>query len=84
MVDIEHSEAKKGWVLQITCNDRLGLLSAIATVLARNEVNLETAKIATLDERAEDIFLINGKILETQEGTIELEKELLAAIENAK
>ena len=47
-------------------------------------MNLETAKIATLDERAEDIFLINGKILETQEGTIELEKELLAAIENAK
>ncbi len=84
LVDIERDESQQKWVLQIICNDRLGLLFAIAVVLAKYSVNLETAKISTLDERAEDVFLITGDILKDTDGIVALENDLLDAINDAK
>src|SRR5207245_2339061 len=46
--------------LSITAGDRPGLLYAIALVLSRYGVSLHTAKIATLGERAEDVFVVSG------------------------
>lgn len=84
LVEIERDESQKSWVLQVTCTDRLGLLFAIAVVLARHGINLATAKISTLDERAEDVFLIDGAILEDQAQVVAIEGELIDAIGNAK
>ncbi len=83
IVDIERDESQKSWVLQITCNDRIGLLFAIAVVLARHNINLQTAKITTLDERVEDVFLIEGRALAEEELVIKIESELLDAVLNA-
>ncbi|MDR1849800.1 MAG: [protein-PII] uridylyltransferase, partial [Zoogloeaceae bacterium] len=47
-------------VLSIIAADRPGLLYHIADTLARNQIALHTARIATLGERAEDVFLISG------------------------
>jgi [protein-PII] uridylyltransferase len=44
----------------VSANDRTGLLYAIASVLARYRINLHTAKVMTLGERVEDVFLIDG------------------------
>ena len=70
-------------MLQVTCSDRLGLLFAIAVVLARHGINLATAKISTMDERVEDVFLIDGAVLENPEGVVQVENELLDAVSNA-
>lgn len=83
-VSIERDESNHGWILQIAGNDRLGLLFAIAVVLSRNGVSLATAKIATLGERVEDVFLINGRVLENEEALIRIENELIDALNNAK
>ena len=84
IVNFEEDEAHKNWVLQITGNDRLGLLFAIAWVLAKNGIAIETAKISTLDERAEDVFLVASPALKDDEFLVTVESELIDAVNNAK
>jgi [protein-PII] uridylyltransferase len=68
------------WVLAIAANDRNGLLYSIANVLARYRINLHTAKIMTLGERVEDVFLIDGQALSNQRVQVQLETDLLDAV----
>ena len=64
-------------VLSIVAGDRPGLLSSIAQIFLRHNVQLYTAKINTLGERAEDIFLIKGEKLTDTKAVLRLETELL-------
>ena len=82
MIDIEPDDAGKGALLQMTCTDRIGLLYTLARVLASYGVNLVSAKITTLDERVEDVFLIEGEALKNPETVLFIETELLRVIEN--
>ena len=84
IVNFEEDDAHKNWVLQITGNDRLGLLFAIAWVLAKNHIAIETAKISTMDERAEDVFLVSSPDLKDDEFLVAVESELIDAVNNAK
>jgi [protein-PII] uridylyltransferase len=47
----------------VAANDRTGLLYSIANVLTKYRINLHTAKVMTLGERVEDVFLIDGPAL---------------------
>jgi [protein-PII] uridylyltransferase len=49
-------------------------------VLARHRINLQLAKISTLGERVEDTFLIDGSELQHNRKQIQIESELLDAI----
>lgn len=70
-------------ILEITANDRPGLLSAVAQVLEQRDVNICHAIITTLGEKANDIFAItsqNGKAI-TDEATLnELHDKLIESI----
>ena len=77
-------ESGRAWILSIVCTDRLGLLYSISEVLARYGVNLQTAKIATLGERAEDVFLIDGPALASDEQLLALEADLVEAVSPPK
>jgi len=79
-VDLRPDERGQYWLLSIAANDRNGLLYAIASVLARYRINLHTAKIMTLGERVEDVFLIDGQALNNQRVQVQLETELLDAL----
>ncbi|WP_283149303.1 [protein-PII] uridylyltransferase [Silvimonas soli] len=68
-------------VLSITAGDRTGLLSTIARILASNRIEIQSAKIMTLGERAEDNFLISGPILDDERAVRHLEGDLLAALQ---
>lgn len=83
IVEIDRDESQRSWVLHVTCNDRIGLLFAIAVVLARHGINLATAKISTLDERVEDVFLIDGAALQDPDMVVQIEAELIDAVLNA-
>ena len=65
------------FVLMLTAADRPGLLYTVATTIAEHGANLHTAKITTLGERAEDVFLISGGDLRQSTRRIELETELM-------
>ena len=53
----------------------------IASVLAHHGLHLQLAKISTLGERVEDSFLISGAKLQQNKAQIEIETELLAALQ---
>jgi [protein-PII] uridylyltransferase len=79
-VTLAAGERGRQYLLSITTTDRIGLLYAITRVLATHDVNVHTAKINTLGERVEDVFLIDGAMLEDQRGQAQLERDLLEAI----
>ena len=68
--------------LEITANDRPGLLASLAHTFLSLEIELHNAKINTLGNRAEDTFLISakkGQKLDAQRVTA-LQKALAAEI----
>jgi [protein-PII] uridylyltransferase len=67
-------------LLSISASDRAGLLYAIARVLAKNQINLQLAKISTLGERVEDTFLVDGPVLQHAKAQLRIESELLDAV----
>jgi [protein-PII] uridylyltransferase len=79
-VTLRPDERAQRWILGVSTSDRSGLLFSIARVLARHHINLQLAKIITLGERVEDIFLIDGPALQQNRAQIEIETELLDAI----
>ena len=68
------------YLLSVITADRPGLLYTIANILTRHHINLETAKIATLGERVEDVFLMSGGDLGQSSKRLELEAELINAL----
>ena len=79
-VNIRPDERGQYHLLAIAAGDRPGLLYAIACVLEQYAVNLHTAKVVTLGERAEDVFVIDGEALNRPKTVLQLETELLAAL----
>ena len=79
-VSIRPDDKGQFHVLSVTAGDRPGLLYGIAKILSQYDLSLHTAKIATLGERAEDVFLIGGASLNRPKVVIELETDLLAAM----
>jgi [protein-PII] uridylyltransferase len=67
--------------LSITAGDRPGLLYAIALVLSRYGIDLHTAKIVTLGERAEDVLVVSGAALGSPKTVLQFETDLLAALQ---
>ncbi|MGE5525064.1 MAG: [protein-PII] uridylyltransferase [Rhodospirillaceae bacterium] len=76
-VDIQPDERNTYQVMSIIAGDRPGLLSRIARVLVKYDINLHTAKINTLGSRAEDVFLITGAALHDTKRVVKLEADLL-------
>ena len=53
-------------LLEITCQDRHGLLSLISRILLAHGIDVDHAKITTLGEKAQDIFYLNGELTALQ------------------
>ncbi|PQA78307.1 [protein-PII] uridylyltransferase [Rhodoferax sp. TS-BS-61-7] len=79
-VSLKPDEKAQRWLLNISASDRLGLLYSVARVLARHNIVVQLAKVATLGERVEDTFLIHGPQLQHNRAQIEIETELLDAL----
>ncbi|MCF8173815.1 MAG: [protein-PII] uridylyltransferase [Burkholderiaceae bacterium] len=80
-VDIRVDDRGSHYLMSINTADRPGLLYAIARILDEHNITLHTAKIATLGERVEDVFLISGKELERTATVVRLEQDIVAALE---
>ena len=79
-VDLRPDERGQYHLLSICANDRTGLLYSIANVLTRYHINVHTAKVMTLGERVEDVFLVDGAVLSSARNLIQLETDLLDAL----
>lgn len=79
-VHIRPDERGLYYLLSVTSGDRPGLLYSIACVLSGYAVSVHTARIVTLGERVEDVFVISGAVLENPREIINLETEILSAL----
>ena len=72
-VALHPDERAQRWLLTVSASDRSGLLYAVALVLARNNINLQLAKVSTLGERVEDTFLVDGPALQQPKAQLRIE-----------
>jgi len=79
-VDVRPDERGAYHVLTVVAADRPGLLYGVACTLSRYRINLQTARVNTLGDRAEDVFLISGDTLADAKAVLRLEQELLAEL----
>ncbi len=63
--------------LNVVAGDRPGLLYCVTRVLVKYEIDVHTAKINTLGERAEDTFLVSGDTLNDTRKVVRFETDLL-------
>ena len=78
-VDLRADERGQYYILSVSANDRPGLLYSIARVLAQHRIGLHAARINTLGERVEDVFLLHSNALNDGKLQIKLETEMLKA-----
>jgi [protein-PII] uridylyltransferase len=80
-VNIRPDERGQYHLVSITAGDRPGLLYSTARVLGQYGLDLHTAKIVTLGERAEDVFVVSGPALASTKAVLMFEQDLLTALE---
>jgi len=80
-VDIRPDERGSYHVLTLVASDRPGLLYGVARTLSRYQINLQTARVNTLGDRAEDVFLVSGEALANSKKVLQLEQELLKELQ---
>jgi len=85
VIEFSEDNAKQRTVMQLVAGDRPGLLSDVGRVFVELGINIDTAKIMTIGERAEDVFYISegsGKSLD--EKSRSLLRERLCDLLDAK
>ena len=79
-VSLNPARQKTYYELSVSCADRPGLLSSIARVFLRFDVNLQDARITTLGQRAEDVFIVANKKLSDAAFATEFQAALIAQL----
>ena len=80
-IDLHPDDKAQRWLLTVTASDRVGLLYNIARILAAHGISVELAKITTLGERVEDMFLLQGAQLQHNKAQLAIEQELVEVLE---
>lgn len=80
-VELQPDEHSAAWRLSITAADRPGLLHSLAQAFAAHGVDLRMAKIMTLGDRVEDIFMVDGELLDNPRAQRQFERDILAVLD---
>jgi [protein-PII] uridylyltransferase len=79
--ELQPDERSASWRLSVTAADRPGLLYSLARVFAAHRINLVMAKILTLGDRVEDIFIIEGEALGHPRTQLQFERSVLSVLD---
>jgi [protein-PII] uridylyltransferase len=82
-VTFSQDNTNRRTIIELVAGDRPGLLSTVGKLFVDLNVNIETAKILTIGERAEDVFYVVDKNNEPLEGSTcaLLRDKLMASID---
>jgi [protein-PII] uridylyltransferase len=58
VINFDHDVSNKRTIMELAAGDRPGLLHIVGQAFIEFKINIETAKIMTIGERAEDVFYI--------------------------
>lgn len=84
-VTFRHDSLNNRTVVELVSPDRPGLLSKVGAIFAEHDISIENAKIATLGERAEDVFFITDQHQQpvTSESLqMQLKRQILRALDH--
>lgn len=59
-IELKNDPGQQRSILELTCQDRHGLLSTVSRILLAHNLHVDHAKISTLGERVEDIFYLTN------------------------
>lgn len=76
-ISLTRSDNRKDFVLTFCAGDRPGLLAQVARILTEHHASVLTARINTLGQRAEDVFVLESEAMEKPGKRLALEKALL-------
>ena len=76
-IELTPDEKEEFYILSITSTDTPGLLYTVANILASHKMSIHSAKISTLGEKVEDVFLVKRQKLLSEIETINIETELM-------
>lgn len=79
-IDITAMSEPGKWKISIVCADRPGLLLNIAHLFVSHHISLKSAKIMTLGERVEDVFIVQSHELHQLAFYKSFERALIAAL----
>jgi [protein-PII] uridylyltransferase len=79
-ISLVRSEQGRGYLLSFAAGDRPGLLAKVAQLLLQHDASVVSARINTLGNRAEDVFVLQGEDLEEPGKRLALERDLLEAL----
>ena len=79
-VSLNPARQQPYYELNVSCADRPGLLSSMARVFLAFDVNLQDARITTLGQRAEDVFIVANKKLGDVAFAAEFQSALIAEL----
>jgi len=79
-IELQPYEDSEHWRLAIVATDRPGLLADIAQVFTQFGIGVETAKVMTLGERVEDVFIINSENLNQPRIQRQFERDMFKAL----
>ncbi len=77
VVSLSPGDNGRDYLLSFSAGDRPGLLASVARILHQHRVSVLTARINTLGNRAEDVFVLEGEDLERTSKRLALEQDLI-------
>lgn len=80
LVTLHPDEGSQNWRLELVATDRPGLLGDIAQIFVKYNINLQTAKVMTLGDRVEDVFVVSGETLSQPRIQRQFERAMLDAL----
>ncbi|MDO5667312.1 MAG: [protein-PII] uridylyltransferase [Alcaligenaceae bacterium] len=79
-VQLDREESGRYWRLQVNTTDTPGILYSLAHIFSQFKINLRMARLLTLGERVEDIFIIEGTVLESLQSQLDFERAIIDAL----
>jgi [protein-PII] uridylyltransferase len=82
-VSFSEDDINRRTIVELIAADRPGLLSVVGQVFMQERVHIHTAKIATIGERAEDVFYLTNKdrTVLSEDDCQHLQQSLIAALD---
>lgn len=74
------SKAGADWLVEVACADRSGILWTIADEFDRRGLAVKSARVTTVGERAEDVFVVSSPELESAEARLAIESALVSKL----
>lgn len=82
VVELQPDEGSHHWRLAIVATDRPGLLAELAHTFTEFNVSLQMAKVMTLGERVEDVFVISGEVLSQPRQQRQFQRAIFETLSN--